>query len=52
MTDETPKNGFFTDFYMSDTSQMKLKGEYKDEFEHQCFELGAAMACALDEGII
>ena len=30
MTDETPKNGFFTDFYMSDTSQMKLKGEYKD----------------------
>jgi hypothetical protein len=30
MTAEIPKNGSFTDFYMSDTSQMKLKGTYKD----------------------
>jgi len=30
MTAEIPKNGSFTDFYMSDTSQMKSKGEYKD----------------------
>tara|TARA_R110001592_G_scaffold363380_1_gene686564 strand:- start:7615 stop:8079 length:465 start_codon:yes stop_codon:yes gene_type:complete len=29
-----------------------LKGDYSPEFEKQCFELGAAMACALDEGII
>tara|TARA_R110001592_G_scaffold52649_3_gene161228 strand:- start:7641 stop:8102 length:462 start_codon:yes stop_codon:yes gene_type:complete len=29
-----------------------LKGDYSVKFEEQCFELGAAMACALDEGII
>ena len=29
-----------------------LKGDYSEKFEEQCFELGAAMACALDEGII
>lgn len=29
-----------------------LKGDYSSQFEKQCFELGAAMACALDEGII
>jgi hypothetical protein len=30
MTAETPKNGSFTDFYMSRPSQMKSKGTYKD----------------------
>jgi len=29
-----------------------LRGEYQVEFEQQCHELGAAMACALDEGMI
>jgi len=29
-----------------------LRGEYLIEFEKQCFDLGAAMACALDQGII
>jgi len=29
-----------------------LQGKYHSEFENQCFELGAAMACALDQGII
>lgn len=31
---------------------MILRGDYQDTFEDQCAELGAAMACALDEGII
>jgi hypothetical protein len=29
-----------------------LKGDYQKQFEQECFELGAAMACALDQGII
>ena len=29
-----------------------LKGNYQTSFEKQCLELGATMACALDEGII
>ena len=29
-----------------------LRGDYLTNFEEQCTELGAAMACALDEGII
>jgi NAD(P)H-dependent FMN reductase len=29
-----------------------LKGSYDAKFEKQCFELGATIACALDEGII
>ncbi len=29
-----------------------LRGDYSKDFEAQCLELGAAMACALDEGII
>jgi hypothetical protein len=29
-----------------------LRGDYDINFEEQCKELGAAMACALDEGII
>jgi len=29
-----------------------LRGDYDITFEEQCNELGAAMACALDEGII
>lgn len=29
-----------------------LRGDYDNQFEAQCIELGAAMACALDEGII
>jgi hypothetical protein len=29
-----------------------LRGDYTTRFEEQCTELGAAMACALDEGII
>jgi len=29
-----------------------LRGDYDIHFEEQCKELGAAMACALDEGII
>jgi len=29
-----------------------LKGEYQNHFEQECFELGAAMASALDQGII
>lgn len=29
-----------------------LRGDYQAAFEDQCAELGAAMACALDEGII
>ncbi|MFT7186388.1 MAG: multimeric flavodoxin WrbA [Pseudohongiellaceae bacterium] len=29
-----------------------LRGDYDIHFEDQCKELGAAMACALDEGII
>lgn len=29
-----------------------LRGAYDIQFEAQCHELGAAMACALDEGII
>jgi NAD(P)H-dependent FMN reductase len=29
-----------------------LRGDYDTQFEEQCKELGAAMACALDEGII
>ena len=27
---ENPRSGSFTDFYISDTSQIKLKGRYKD----------------------
>tara|TARA_R110002072_G_scaffold301462_2_gene481250 strand:+ start:11491 stop:11955 length:465 start_codon:yes stop_codon:yes gene_type:complete len=33
-------------------SPLILKGAYQTSFEKECFELGAAMACALDEGII
>lgn len=29
-----------------------LRGDYSASFEQECYELGAAMACALDEGII
>lgn len=29
-----------------------LKGSFQPHFKQQCFELGAAMMCALDEGII
>ena len=29
-----------------------LRGDYSNNFETQCSELGAAMSCALDEGII
>ena len=29
-----------------------LKGDYQTSFEEQCYELGAAMACALEQGII
>ncbi len=29
-----------------------LRGDYQQSFEDQCEELGAAMACALDEGMI
>lgn len=29
-----------------------LRGDYQAVFEDQCAELGAAMACALDQGII
>jgi len=29
-----------------------LRGEYKPEFEDACQDLGAAMVCALDQGII
>ena len=33
-------------------SPLILKGNFQSSFEKECFELGAAMACALDEGII
>jgi multimeric flavodoxin WrbA len=33
-------------------SPLLLKGDYKDQFQDKCFELGAAMASALDQGII
>lgn len=33
-------------------SPLILKGDYQKSFEQKCLELGAAMACALDEGII
>lgn len=33
-------------------SPLILKGNFHRSFEKECFELGAAMACALDEGII
>lgn len=33
-------------------SPLILKGNFQTSFEKECFELGAAMACALDEGII
>ena len=29
-----------------------MRGDYDNQFEEQCKELGAAMACALDESII
>ena len=33
-------------------SPLILKGNFQSSCEKECFELGAAMACALDEGII
>ena len=33
-------------------SPLILKGDFKISFEKECLELGAAVACALDEGII
>ena len=30
MTDEIPKNGRIVDYFMSNASQMKSRGEYKD----------------------